>query len=88
MTSKIQFTQVKNDANGNPRFVCHYTNLIKISEIGEIEGNYQTALKRAKKLHGRKFHNKQYGGGIVFQTYNIEVLEEKIISLINSLQTF
>jgi len=37
-----------------------------------VDLEYQLALKRAKKIGGRKFHNKQYGGGIVFQSYNIQ----------------
>jgi hypothetical protein len=31
---------------------------------------YTIALALAKTLGGRKFHNKQYGGGIVFQEYD------------------
>jgi hypothetical protein len=30
---------------------------------------YEDALKLARQIGGRKFHNKQYGGGIVFQCY-------------------
>jgi hypothetical protein len=66
------FTQVKNDINGNPRYVCHFL---------QIADNYELALKKAKKLGGRKFHNKQYGGGIVFSTYNLESLTQKIKEL-------
>jgi hypothetical protein len=35
----------------------------------------------AKKLGGRKFHNKQYGGGIVFESYNTDDLKERIYKL-------
>jgi hypothetical protein len=66
------FTQVKNDINGNPRYVCHFL---------QIADTYELALKKAKKLGGRKFHNKQYGGGIVFCTYNVESLTQKIKEL-------
>ena len=31
---------------------------------------YRIALNKATKIGGKKYHNKQYGGGIVFQTYN------------------
>lgn len=62
----LTFTRINNDVNGNPRYVIHFLNLLKDGEKG-----YETALKRAKKIGGRKFHNKQYGGGIVFQSYNI-----------------
>ena len=82
--SKIDFTKVKNDVNGNPRYVCHFYNLIndKESKGLNILEKYSIALMKAKKLGGRKYNNKQYGGGIVFRSvYNINDLEKEIISL-------
>ncbi len=90
----ISFTRINNDINGNPRYVCHYSNLLTESEANEIResGNrelfgwvnieYQYALKRARKIGGKKFHNKQYGGGIVFQYYNIADTEKQIRELV------
>jgi len=43
---------------------------------------YNAALIKARKLGGKKFHNKQYGGGIVFQSYNIRDIERKILELV------
>lgn len=63
------FTRVKNDVNGNPRFVVHYL---------QLADTYERALYLGRKLGGRKFHNKQYGGGIAFQSYNTDQLAEKI----------
>jgi hypothetical protein len=78
----IQFTRIDSDVNGNPRYVCHFSNLLKDSEnTDDISFKYATALARAKKIGGKKFHNKQYGGGIVFQSYNIRMLAEEIIEL-------
>ena len=57
MTTKIDFTRINNDVNGNPRYVCHFLNFVK---KGEETCTYGTALIRAKKIGGRKFHNKQY----------------------------
>ena len=71
----IEFTRVNSDINGNPRYVCHFLNLIKDDE----KASYEVAIKRANKLGGRKFHNKQYGGGLVFQCYNIDDLEKRIV---------
>jgi len=68
----IQFTQIKNDGNGNPRLVYHFLNLLTDEQRDNREGSdfierrYNEALANAKALGGRKFHNKQYGGGIVF----------------------
>lgn len=85
-TNEIEFTRVNNDVNGNPRYVCHFLAFIKdtdsFSSLGE---RYQLAIKRANKIGGRKFHNKQYGGGIVFQSYNIFDTERHIHELMNSL---
>lgn len=76
----IKFTRINNDINGNPRYVCHFLNFKPYAVPGEPQQKleYSEALKMAKKLGGRKFHNKQYGGGIVFQSYNIESLGRKI----------
>lgn len=63
------FTRVNNDVNGNPRFVVHYL---------QLADTYERALYLGRKLGGRKFHNKQYGGGIAFQSYNTDQLAEKI----------
>jgi len=84
-TSKIEFKRVNNDANGNPRYVCHYLNLLTRNDTLQPDYkmgyDYNIALKRAKKIGGRKFHNKQYGGGIVFQSYNIGETEKAILRL-------
>lgn len=91
----IDFTRVNNDVNGNPRYVCHFLRLVndddrkKADELEKtvrpykfsISHLYDIAIKKAHKIGGRKFHNKQYGGGIVFQSYNIKDTEREIIEL-------
>jgi len=67
--SKIEFTRIDNDINGNPRYVCHFLN---------IADNYAEAVNIAHKIGGRKYHTKKYGGGIVFQSYNIEDTAKRI----------
>jgi len=62
---QIDFTRINNDINGNPRYVCHFLNFLNDSD----PTSYELALSRSRQLGGRKFHNKQYGGGIVFQMY-------------------
>lgn len=83
----IEFTRIKNDTNGNPRYVCHFLDFIDAKTAAEhyeefglraISRMYELALSRSRQFGGRKFHNKQYGGGIVFQSYNIGDLGEKI----------
>lgn len=81
METKIKFTRINNDVNGNPRWVCHHMNFITHKD--DILHSYQTALSRAKKIGGRKFHNKQYGCGIVFQSYNLDDTAKQIVELKN-----
>ena len=71
MKTTIDFLRINNDVNGNPRYVCSWLNF--------NTGTYEQAVALAKTIGGRKFHNKQYGGGIVFQSYNILDLEKEII---------
>ena len=70
--NEIQFTRLNNDINGNPRYAFHFLNLAS---------DYETALKKAKEIGGRKYHNKKYGGGIVIQSYNLERDAEDILKL-------
>lgn len=81
----IEWTRINNDINGNPRHVCHFLAFIGPKDQGvELTRKYELALQRARKLGGRKFHNKQYGGGIVFQEYGgscLDTLSEKIFAL-------
>ena len=72
-TNEIDFVRINNDTNGNPRYVCHFLN---------IDDNYQDAVKKANTIGGRKYHTKSYGGGIVFQSYNIEDTAKRIKELL------
>ena len=57
-------TRVNNDINGNPRYVFHFL---------ALADHYGEAVAVAKKLiGGKKYHTKSYGGGIVFQSYNVK----------------
>ena len=94
MITKEDFTRINNDVNGNPRYVFHFLHLISDEDEESVKGKadffrgistisllYDIAIKKAKKFHGRKFHNKQYGGGIAVQSYNLEY-EIKLINQI------
>lgn len=77
-TSNIEFTRINNDVNGNPRYVCHFLNFITDKDRESFKGfelGYNLALARSRQLGGKKFHNKQYGGGIVFQMYSGQQIE-------------
>ena len=72
------FERVRSDVNGNPRYACHFLNLdIHGSDMGigyGLSERYAMACKLANKAGGRKYHNKTYGGGIVFQSYSLDEL--------------
>lgn len=72
--SASDFTKITNDTNGNPRYVLHFL---------AMDSDYNKALKKARALGGKKFHNKQYGGGIVFSTYNLDSLVDRINAVPN-----
>ena len=86
MNTKFEWTKITHDSNGNPRYVMHFLDFVPDIKYGIDSPAYEIAVKRANKLGGRKFHNKQYGGGIVFQSYNIYDLEKKIIALIERIK--
>lgn len=81
----MNWTRINNDGNGNPRHVIHFLTLLNADERetyhkeGGFIGSYNHAIKRARSIGGGKFHNKHYGGGIVFQSYNLDKTERDII---------
>ena len=66
---ELEFTRIKNDVNGNPRYVVHFLS---------IASTYPDAVSIANKIGGRKYHTKSYGGGIVFQSYSLGELTNAI----------
>lgn len=81
-----QFDRIKNDTNGNPRYVVHFLALDVIGpDAGlDLSARYAAACKLANKLGGRKFHNRSYGGGIVFQSYSLDETCKAINRLIGA----
>lgn len=84
--SSIEATRINNDLNGNPRYVIHFLNFLNSEEKNFLPFNkkYDYALKKAKLIGGKKFDTKQYGGGIVLQTNNIEKTKKQINDLMES----
>lgn len=72
--SPDDFTRVNSDGYGNPRHVIHFLQCEPESWKDysvTLSARYARVVKLMNKIHGRKFHNKQYGGGIVFQSYSL-----------------
>lgn len=73
---EVVFTRIDNDVNGNPRYVCHFSNINDGLEWGSsINDRYSSAITKAKAFGGKRYHTKNYGGGIVFQSYNLNELK-------------
>ena len=67
----VTVNQVNNDIYGNPRYVIHYL---------DIADTYSEALKISRKIGGKMYTAKWYGGGIVFSTYyTLEYILEYLI---------
>lgn len=74
MLTENDFTRVNSDSNGNPRYAIHFLSCEPecwkdYSET--LTSRYGSTVKLMNKVGGKKFHNKQYGGGIVFQSYSL-----------------
>lgn len=84
--TKHDWTRIDNDVNGNPRYVVHFSAFITAAdrEAG-LTDLYTVACKRANRIGGRKYHNKRYGGGIVFQSYSLDETEAAIERVLSSL---
>ena len=86
MITTEDLTRVNNDVNGNPRYTTHFLNLITDKDKEQLEIDfsltlqqnpfkrinllYDLAVSKARKLGGKKYRGKDFGGGIVFQSYN------------------
>ena len=80
----IEFTRVNNDFCGNPRFVTHFFSFLNEDE--QTLSNYSLAVKRANKLGGKKYRGSDFGGGIVFQSYDPSYLNKRITDMLESIK--
>ena len=64
------FYRVKHDVNGNPRYVIHWL---------AFGSDYDTAKQTANSLGFSVYRGRDFGGGFVGQSYNIENTAENII---------
>jgi hypothetical protein len=80
--NKIHFERVNSDVNGNPRFAVHFLQCKPSSyNSGNLINDYNNTCKLMNKIGGRKFNNKQFGGGIVFSSYCLPEIEKDINDL-------
>jgi hypothetical protein len=87
----VTLHRITNDTNGNGRYVVHYPELLPRGQRNgftflDASGNiwptpYDAALFNSRKLGGRKYTAKWYGGGIVFQSADPAQLAKAIKEL-------
>lgn len=80
----MEYKHIKHDTNGNARMAVHFLVFITDTEREQnsVYDLYEIALHKARKIGGKKFNNKQFGGGIVFQGSSILQLEKLIHSIL------
>jgi len=82
--NEMEWQRLKNDVNGNSRWVCHWLTFEKKPDYTlTLSERYAKAIELANKIGGRKYHTKKYGGGIVFQCYGPEEMMPHIEKLMN-----
>ena len=85
MVTIENFTRVNNDVNGNPRFALHFLNLLTDNEQNggkSINDMYNEAVRKAKSIGGKRYRGNDFGGCIVFQSYNLDETSKKINKLL------
>jgi putative hemolysin len=86
MIKEEDFTRINNDVNGNPRYVIHFLQCLPVRAKDRtkfsVSEAYAEAVYCMKKIGGKRFHNKQYGGGIVFQSYSVPSTIKDITDLL------
>ena len=73
------FYRVNNDANGNPRYVIHFLAFLNPSEGDDLSDRYAIAKKRANAIGFSVYRGKDFGGGFVCQSYDLEGTAESVI---------
>ena len=70
----MEYTRISNDVNGNPRYVLHFLDCEPTEwkdYTQTIPDRYARTTKLMNRIGGRKYSNKRFGGGIVFQSFDI-----------------
>ncbi len=70
---QYDFYRVNNDSNGNPRYVINW--------LAFGAGNYSEALNLAKSIGFKIYRGREFGGGFVTSSYNLENTAEEITDL-------
>lgn len=80
--NELNYMQISNDKNGNPRFVVHFSEFLTETEKeSNMLAQYDIAKKRAKKLYNcREYKGNDFGGGFIFQALDYTHARNKVES--------
>lgn len=81
--NEVNVKRIKNDVNGNPRYVIHFLTVfyhpvakaykdVKNTSNVFYDVGYDIACTIANNAGFKRYHNKMYGGGLVFQSYDVQ----------------
>lgn len=93
----IELLRVGCDSRGNSRYVVHFLNFITDKDKEEAKMlsktcspfnfpthyEYELAIRKARKIGGKRYTAKHYGGGIVFTSNSKEALIQSINELMD-----
>jgi hypothetical protein len=85
----MEFIQLSNDVNGNPKVAVHFFEIpiteLELKEIKKdidfFEKRYQIALSKAKKIGGKEYRKKNNDYFVFTKNIDNNQLREKILSL-------
>ena len=75
--------RVNSDIYGNPRYVIHFSSFLNDTEKENKLKNRHIAIYRAYKFGAKEYKGKDFGGGVVFQSYNIDSDIKRIKEIVN-----
>ena len=75
------FYRVDNDVYGNPRYVIHWLAFVRPDINGIKLKKYPEAKRKANSLGFKVYKGKDFGGGFVCQSYNLENTAEQIMAI-------
>jgi hypothetical protein len=79
LVTHTDFYRIDNSNEMQPRYIIHWLAFARFKTL-KVK-SYEDALRIAKKIGGKRFHNKKFGGGIAFYSWEISNLVFKINSI-------
>ena len=74
----IEFTPVKDDINGSPRYVVHFLKFVNDEDREQhkldLEDLYERGIEKAREIGGQKYRGTEYGEGVCYLEMNTSPL--------------